>query len=202
MILKTTFLLILGGLHAMCIDHICPHYSPKCSQIPPLSSHNPLSPICSAHTSWVQGHLLELGWPTRTIPLKRPDCSSPRNHQPSTTPQGCELTNACPPSAGMLASLIWFRSYISTTAALWSWVQRPCHVQKMLFHSGSPQPWALTTFCPPLCDGSWALGCWWYRQLLRLGSQPARALCTLASCPQVTFTPSAFVHWLIPLVNQ
>lgn len=119
-ILKTTFLLILGGLHAMCIDHICPHYSPKCSQIPPLSSHNPLSPICSAHTSWVQGHLLELGWPTRTIPLKRPDCSSPRNHQPSTTPQGCELTNACPPSAGMLASLIWFRSYISTTAALWS----------------------------------------------------------------------------------
>lgn len=62
--------------------------------------------------SWVQGHPWSLVDLPGTTTLKKSNCSFLRSHQQSMTPQGCELTNACPLQTGMLTRLILGRSFV------------------------------------------------------------------------------------------
>lgn len=185
----------------MCSDRICSLYSPVYSDSP-LPFRNPLSPICSAHTFMASR---PIPWsfvdPPGQSPLKKkkPTCASSRSHQWSMTPQGPELTNACPLYARVMAGLLVCRSSISNHSCrvVVRTTVLPCSEDTVALWF-SPA-WSSSSFLPtPL---------WW---LLRWGGYGPDGHCgwdlsphTLSVTARVTFIiPTAFAHLLIPLVSR
>lgn len=144
-------------------SHVYPH-SHALLTVHPLSVFNrTLVTVCATVYSWVWGHSLDCGWPTRIHTLEKPGSLSQGSHQLFTAPwRGLGLR-----SPFMLEFWRFNLTLDVCRQPQLPWVYEyndPIIAKRCYFLQVLPYPWLSPSFYPLLPHGTWGLwGKMWYR---------------------------------------